>query len=67
MTSGEEFDRYRAFTKKRRQGERDFYETTVYRRDGERRHVLISAAPLTDGNGDFIGTMAVVSTSLSNG
>jgi len=60
VTSGEEFDRYRAFTKKRRQGERDFYETTVYRRDGERRHVLISAAPLTDGNGDFIGTMAVV-------
>ena len=60
VTSGEEFDRYREFTQKRRQGERDFYETTVFRRGGERRHVLIWAAPLTGADGDFIGTMAVV-------
>jgi len=60
VTTDEEFDRYRAFTQKRRLGARDFYETTVFRTNGEGRQVLISAAPLTDGYGDFIGTMAVV-------
>jgi PAS domain S-box-containing protein len=60
VTSDKEFDRYRAFTQKRRQGARDFYETRMIRRDGDTRQVLISAAPLTDGEQDFIGTMAVV-------
>lgn len=60
VTTGQEFDRYKELTQQRRQGVSDSYETTVIRRNGEARRVLISTAPLTDGDNEFIGTMAVV-------
>ena len=60
LTSAEEFARYRAFTQRRRHGERDFYESVVRGKDGAPRRVLVSAAPLTDGDGTFAGTMAVL-------
>jgi PAS domain S-box-containing protein len=60
LTSPEEFQRYRSYTERRRAGARDFYETVVHRRDGESRHVLVSAAPLTEADGTFTGTMAII-------
>lgn len=60
VTDDDEFSRYQELTRRRQEGERESYETTVVRRDGQERHVLISASPLVDGDGGFAGTMAVV-------
>ncbi len=60
LTDRKEFARYQAFTQQRREGVENYYETRVYRKDGAVLNVLVSATPLTAGDGSFEGTLAVV-------
>ena len=55
-----EFDRVSAFTPQRREGLRNYYESTVNRKDGHQLNVLVSCSPLTGDDGAFQGTVAVV-------
>ncbi|MCR4428194.1 MAG: PAS domain S-box protein [Caldiserica bacterium] len=48
-------------TNKRRSGEKSKYEFRIRREDGEERDLEVSAVPRYDGNGNFIGTMAIIS------
>jgi len=56
----EEFGRYRDLTQQRLQGLRNYYESRLYRKDGQSLNVLIYASPLTALDGSFEGTVAVV-------
>ena len=56
-----EFDRVSAFTPQRREeGLRNYYESTINRKDGNQLNVLVSCSPLTGADGAFQGTVAVV-------
>ncbi len=44
----------------RRKGEADGYEFTVRNSSGERRHLFASGVPLTDGDGTYLGSRAVI-------
>ena len=60
LTSPTEFSRYREFTRRRQEGLRNYYETTLHRKDGAQLQALISASPLTAADASFEGTIAVV-------
>ena len=60
ITGREEFSRYQELTKQRRKGVRNYYESTVYRKDGTPINVIISASPLTGRDGVFEGVLTVV-------
>jgi diguanylate cyclase (GGDEF)-like protein/PAS domain S-box-containing protein len=49
----------RAELERRRDGATGYYELPYLRRDGERRWMLISAAPLSDENGAHIGSVGM--------
>ncbi len=59
FTVPEQFNIIQAQTDKRREGIRSSYEVEIIRPDGEKRFVLITAAPRYDRNGAFIGTFGV--------
>ena len=56
----EEFSRLREFTPRRREGLRNHYETTIYRKDGTPRSMLVSCSPLSSAVGEFEGIIAVL-------
>ncbi|MCH8838049.1 MAG: DUF3365 domain-containing protein [Candidatus Marinimicrobia bacterium] len=60
LTNKDEYDKYQAFTVRRKQGLRDQYETTLRCKDGKTKDVLVSVAPLNDVDGTFKDTMAVI-------
>ena len=60
LTSPGEFSRYREFTRRRQEGLRNYYETTLFQKDGAPVQALISASPLTAADASFEGTIAVV-------
>ncbi|MBC7248740.1 MAG: PAS domain S-box protein [Anaerolineae bacterium] len=60
LTDPEEFARYRQLTQRRQKGEREHYETVLYRKDGSQVNVIVSASPLTDAEGHFEGVLAVI-------
>jgi len=61
LTSPEEYAQYREFTRRRKEeGGREHYETTMYRKDGTAINLLVSASPLTTADGRFAGTMGVI-------
>lgn len=47
-------------TKRRTRGERSQYELTLNRRDGEKRHVLVSASPIFDAQGKYQAGIGVL-------
>ena len=53
VTEPREFARYQQMTQQRRRGLRNSFESVVRRKDGRRINVLLSAAPLSDGRGDY--------------
>ncbi|MBN1178384.1 MAG: response regulator [Anaerolineae bacterium] len=67
LTTPEEFVRYRQETQSWMAGLRSQYETVMRRRDGSMLHVLVSAAPITDAEGEM-RILAVISdiTDLKN-
>ena len=54
-----EFARVQSETAKRREGEKSRYEVRGVRPDGTERTVLISASPLQDENGQFMGSLGI--------
>ena len=60
LTTPSEFSRYREFTRRRLGGLRNYYESTLLRKDGTHLRALISASPLTAADGSFEGTIAVI-------
>ncbi|HUI70682.1 MAG TPA: PAS domain-containing protein, partial [Spirochaetia bacterium] len=55
-----EFGRVRRETAKRRQGERNTYQITITRADGEERQVQLTAVPQRGPNGAFAGTFGTM-------
>ena len=60
MTTKGEFARFRQLTRQRRNGLRNYYESTLYRRDGSKMDVLISASPYAPLSDRFGGTLGVI-------
>ncbi len=60
FVEGEEYNRYQELTEQRLQGLRNAYETRVRHKDGALINLLISASPLADEDGEFIGVLTVV-------
>jgi PAS domain S-box-containing protein len=59
FVSEQEFERIREQTSKRKVGEKSVYEVEICRGDGEKRLLLVTAAPQFDGGGGFLGTFGV--------
>ncbi|MDW7680088.1 MAG: PAS domain S-box protein, partial [bacterium] len=59
LTLTEELIKLKEQTQKRKKGEHSNYETQLIQKDGALRYMLISAAPLTDADGSFKGSMGV--------
>ncbi len=55
----ETFDLVRAQTEKRRAGEKSIYRMEFIRPDGERGHLLVTATPRFDGEGQLVGTFGI--------
>lgn len=55
----EEMDKIYKETQKRRNKEHSQYEVTIKRKDGQLRHIFLSASPFLDSNGNVIGTVGV--------
>ncbi|MBD3270790.1 PAS domain S-box protein [Candidatus Peregrinibacteria bacterium] len=51
FTAPEQFQSIREQTKKRKQAQKSVYEMEVVRKDGEKRHLLVTATPQFDKNG----------------
>jgi two-component system sensor histidine kinase/response regulator len=60
FTTPEQFAVIQAQTNRRSAGVKGSYEVGIHRPDGEKRFVLITAAPRYDQNGTFIGTFGVL-------
>ncbi len=60
LVDEEELTRFARFTALRKEGVRNRYETRLARKDGSIAHLEVSAAPMWDSNGTFIGTLAVL-------
>ena len=60
ITTKGEFARFQELTLKRQNGLRNYYESTLCRRDGSQLEVLISASPYSGFSGRFGGTLGVV-------
>lgn len=59
FTPPDQFEVIRAETRQRETGERSVYEVVIVRPDGERRTVVITAAPWFDHEGKFIGAFGL--------
>ncbi len=59
FTTPERFEFLRQQTQRRRHGKSDTYTLTIVRPDGELRHLLVTATPWLDPEGNFVGTFAV--------
>jgi two-component system cell cycle sensor histidine kinase/response regulator CckA len=55
----EEMDKIYKETQKRKNKEHSQYEVTIKRKDGQLRHIFLSASPFLDSNGNVIGTVGV--------
>ena len=55
----ETFDLVQAQTEKRRGGEKSIYRMEFIRPDGERGHLLVTATPRFDGEGQIVGTFGI--------
>lgn len=60
LTDPDEFGRYTEYTQRRQKGLRNYYETSLFHKNGSALNVLISASPLTAADGSFEGTIAVI-------
>ena len=56
----DEYHRIQLETEDRKQGISNQYETQMKRKDGEVRTIIVSASPLTNKDGDFKGTQAII-------
>ena len=56
----QDLDRFRDFKQRRRQGQADVYEIRLQTRPGGLLWTLISASPLYDASGRFLGSLAMV-------
>ncbi len=56
----EEYIQVKARSEQRKQGLSSQYETKMKRKDGEVRSVIVSASPLTNQDGDYEGSQAVI-------
>jgi PAS domain S-box-containing protein len=54
------FGEIRKQTENRKKGRVSRYEVVLYRKDGDRRLVQVSASPMWNEEGDFVGTLAIV-------
>ncbi len=61
FTAQGEFAKLKDQTRRRLKGESSRYETVLYTKKGEARMFSVSATPLADEKGEFIGTLGVVS------
>jgi len=59
FTKPEQFEMIRRQTERRQVGERSAYEIEISRPNGEERNLLITATPLSDNQGKFVGTLGV--------
>ena len=64
--SEEEYFRVRLQTARRQAGERDTYELSITRADGELRRVHVTAVPQCDEQGEFVGTFGTVQDITEN-
>jgi len=60
LTVPEEFAKYREQTQKRKGGEASQYETVLYTKAGDAKSFSLSASPLCDDAGTFIGTLGLI-------
>ena len=60
LTDPEEAEKFRESTRQRRRGIRSNYETHLFHRDGSRKDLFVSSAPLMAADGVFQGTLGVV-------
>jgi len=60
LTVPEEFAKYREQTQKRKGGEASQYETVLYTKAGDAKYFSLSASPLCDDAGTFIGTLGLI-------
>jgi len=64
--SDEEYARVRAQTARRQAGERDTYELSIRRADGEPRRIQVTAVPQFEEQGEFVGTFGTVQDITEN-
>lgn len=60
IVSKETFEKFKEETKKRRAGSKNQYLIKMHRKNGEAIEALLSAAPLFDDNGRYVGGVASV-------
>jgi PAS domain S-box-containing protein len=60
LTDEAEFAKYREGTRQRRQGKSSRYETVLRHKTSGSRHFSLSASPLFDDRGDFLGTVGLL-------
>ncbi|MGA1872166.1 MAG: PAS domain S-box protein [Thermoplasmatota archaeon] len=60
IVSQEEFKKMIKRSHKRKRGESEVYESCIIRRDGTRRDVMVSAAPLKNELGEYIGSVGLL-------
>jgi len=60
LVDADELARFQRLTALRKEGVQNRYETRLRRKDGSLAHLEVSAAPMWDSNGKFIGTLAVL-------
>jgi PAS domain S-box-containing protein len=59
FTTPETFEFIKKQTEKRLAGEKSTYEIEILRPDGDKRHLLVTAAPWLDKDGHVIGSVAI--------
>ena len=60
FVSPEEIERYQQGIEQRREGIEAIYESTIHRKDGTLREIMVAVSPLFSNEGQFEGTMAVI-------
>jgi hypothetical protein len=60
ITAGAEFSRFTHLTGNRRSGLSESYETGLLQKDGQEVMVIVSAAPILDEDGQFYGTLGII-------
>ncbi len=60
FTTPEGYEKLKAGTKRRKRGEKDYYETQFIRKDGKIIDVLIYASPLYDNHGNVVGSTGII-------
>ena len=59
FTTTEQYTRFQKQTEMRKKGKHNSYEIVLIHKDGTKKDILVSASPLTEVNGTFIGSMGV--------